>query len=100
MVSATNMKTRCGMGMCELAHTLIGFLWNAGGRHPVLFRAHRAIARTSGAAEGLGNENSRLFAIAGRIIAIWQSLPCRGRVVVSRKPPIWRRGRSQIDRPA
>jgi hypothetical protein len=25
------------MGMCELAHTQIGFLWNAGGRHPVRY---------------------------------------------------------------
>src|SRR5271165_2321898 len=35
MDSARISKTRCGMGMCELAHTQIGFLWNAGGRHPV-----------------------------------------------------------------
>jgi hypothetical protein len=27
----TNIKIRCGMGICELAHTQIGFLWNAGG---------------------------------------------------------------------
>jgi hypothetical protein len=31
----TNIKIRCGMGICELGHTQIGFLWNAGGRHPV-----------------------------------------------------------------
>jgi len=35
MDSAQISKTRCGMGMCELTHTQIGFLWNAGGRHPV-----------------------------------------------------------------
>ena len=30
----TNIKNRCGMGICELAHTQIRFLWYAGGGTP------------------------------------------------------------------
>src|SRR5262245_3576793 len=51
--------------------------WTGASAKPpdILFRAHRAIPRTNGLPRVSVSENSRLFAIAGRIIDIWQPYP-------------------------